>query len=114
MPAMSNSSLLRYHHQDERCDLEDLPLSRLSFGKRLECCRHINIDRCGVEGAVRVYYRLNPDHRRPGRTNYIDQILWSEITTRFLEASAVIWDPESPEASLPMTWVDLVERGQYP
>lgn len=77
-----------------------------------DCCRHMDLNENGVQQAVNAFYRNDPFYRRPGRSNETDQKLWTEFKSRFLECSAAMLDKESPEASLPLLWVNLVEERQ--
>ena len=72
-----------------------------------DCCKHISLDKAGVEQAVMAFYKNDPFYPRPG-FNEKDQALWAQFRVRFLEASKNMLG--SQEAGLPELWVDMVEK----
>ncbi|KAL8778518.1 MAG: hypothetical protein Q9213_007376 [Squamulea squamosa] len=75
-----------------------------------DCCGDIAMEKAGVEQAVRAFYLNDPYFPRPGRKTLMEQMLWTEFKTHFLEVSEAILGRESPEASLPAMWVNLIEQ----
>ena len=77
-----------------------------------DCCRHMDLSKGGVQQAVSAFYRNDPYYPRPGCCNETDQRLWTEFRDRFLDLSGSMLEKGSPEAALPMLWVNLVEERQ--
>ena len=75
-----------------------------------DCCRTMSLNERGVEQAVAAFWRNDPYYPRPRSGNVKDESLWTVFRETFLDTSGAILRPESPEASLPTLWIDLVEQ----
>ena len=80
----------------------------------LDCCRHISMNEKGIQQAVNAFYKNDPYYPRPRSANEEDWVLWKIFKDQFLATSAGILHPGSPEASLPLLWVSLVEQRRRP
>ncbi|KAI4256808.1 MAG: hypothetical protein LQ352_001933 [Teloschistes flavicans] len=74
-----------------------------------DCCNDMSLDEEGVDQAVTAFYKNDRFCPRPGSNEAIDQALWQEFKLQFVEASQAILQG-TPEARLPVLWVDLVEK----